>query len=95
MVIGMFEYIINIIIYLSVLNWLERENVIIIVIKYYCNIEDFSLYMIMIFFKYLFIYDCISVWDMYSYNYLYRLFFMWLLECCMDEGKVVNWGFVN
>lgn len=46
MVIGMFEYIINIIIYLSVLNWLERENV----IKYYCNIEDFSLYMIMIFF---------------------------------------------
>lgn len=49
MVIGMFEYIINIIIYLSVLNWLERENVIIIVIKYYCNIEDFSLYMIMIF----------------------------------------------
>lgn len=49
-VIGMFEYIINIIIYLSVLNWLERENVIIIVIKYYCNIEDFSLYMIMIFF---------------------------------------------
>lgn len=49
MVIGMFEYIINTIIHSSVLNWSERENVITTVIKYHCNTEDLSLYMIMIF----------------------------------------------
>lgn len=47
------------------------------------------------FFEYSFTHDCTSVWDMYSYNHLYRLLSMWPLECCMDEGKAVNWGLAN
>lgn len=65
------------------------------VIKYHCNTEDLSLYMIIIFlFIHSWLHQCMRH-ILLLYSHLYRLLSMWPLECCMDEEKAVNWGLAN